>query len=298
MARVHEAFHPSIHAYAMWLSKEDAGAARQWCIRCDSPVVSEHEGAIAEAVVYDYLAVQIEEIHRGEVKGKGGPDFRCINGGHEFFVEATNISTPVVETMTGLVDGTHGPRAYSPLTRAINREAQGKAAQFKESNLDAPLVVFVTTLQFTASAVCVRQHHLEHLLIGTPSIQWNIDLRTGEAIDDPRSVADFDSALFVKKGRLIGAGPEYFRRHLSAVVVGGFGVAPPRPPVLGVLHPNPLRPFSKAAMSWVPFAHLSPWPPTGDTCVKWSDEKADAMPAPRRIVLPGEIDYSDMKDGA
>ncbi len=302
------AFAGSIAAYRNWLRSEEPASAGRWETRLGSADPAQYEGAIGEAVTFDYLAAHVDDIRSNDLPGQGGPDFFCTQAGHSFLVETTNIAAPTVEKKTGLSVQARGEaRHYSLLTRAVNQEVRSKAGQFSQLQTTFPIVVFVTVLQFDASAVCVDKRSILHLLTGTHKIGFTFNTATSEVEGEPFNKTELDDALFVAQSPLAlpnSVDPHqrfrYFRRHISAVVVAGFGVAPPSPPILGVLHPNPLVPFQPTALASIPFARLDPWPPSGRILrVAWSDELPTASidaPAPRKVILPGAATVEDVLD--
>lgn len=289
-----QAFQKSLRAYGEWLNQQNSSSAKRW----SDQVNADHEGAVAEAVAFDWLAGRVDKIEHGDPPGCNAPDFICTVCDRRFYVEVTNISVSSVERKTGLKDEQRGFTMYRPLTGAIMAEVVAKSGQFSRFQFDAPLVVFVTTLQFAASCVCVERGHIEDLLTGTTYVESDFDRERGEAVGDLRSATRLGDSLFIRQSKLIGAGLDVPRKHVSAVLIGGFGVAPPAPPVYGVLHPEPNIPFPIAVLPDVAFAYLDPWPPRGELCVRWSDCSRPEPPSVSqpRLILPSQVSFDDLDD--
>lgn len=285
-------YRPSIDVYAQWINQQNSRAAREWCLRIDSDDNARVEGAIAEAVAFDYLGCHEVDRVLADVPGLGGPDFRCSVDGHEFFVEITNIAEGTAERHTGLHDDQKGFRYYAPLTDAIFSKVTNKARQFSGSNIELPLVVFVVTLHFSSSHICVSKPHLESLLIGTPHIEGDYDSQVGGVVGGLRQATKLTDSIFIKQSLLTGL--ETVRHNISAAVVGGFGASPPTPPVYGLLHPQPTKTFNTNALPSVVFGRVHPWPPSPTLSVEWSDEAPLGDTTVRegpRLILPGEAGY-------
>ena len=54
---------PSIRAFADWIDRRDQGAARGWCRRLSSVDDATAEGAVSEAVAWNFLSNRVDEIH-------------------------------------------------------------------------------------------------------------------------------------------------------------------------------------------------------------------------------------------
>ena len=250
---------PSVHAYADWIDRRDSGTARLWARRLNSADDATIEGAVAEAVSWDFLANRVDEVEPGDAS-TGGPDFRCRFRRTEFFVEVTNISRSVVTEHTTLSEIPSGFRTYRDLTAMIKREVCGKAGQ--GSHLKAPYLVLVTTLH-RGAAICVSRAHVEHVLHSTTALSGDFDAHRGEVVDPLRQITRMEMSAFTRK-----YSTDPMRRNVSAVLVGGFGTYP-RVNVLGVLHPDPVRLFDPTALADTPFCRFQVWPPDPQVIVEW-----------------------------
>lgn len=252
---------PSIRPYADWLDRLDPAAARHWALRLRSPELASVEGAVAEAVAWDFLSHRVDLISPGAL-ATGGPDFRCEKAGFTFYVEVTNLTRSVVTEWTGLSEELTGPRNYGDLTGLIKREVSGKAGQGR--NLGAPYLVLVTTLHGMASHICVDRAHVAHVLHSTTAISGDFDPDRGEVVGPLRQITRMELSTFTKQFSVDPA-----RRNVSAVLVGGFGTYPDVR-VLGVSHPDPARPFDSSLLHDVPFFEFTAWPPDPRIIARWT----------------------------
>ncbi len=298
---------PAVASFGSWLRKDSNQAYKAWRGRLRSGVEGSEEGAIAEAVVFDYLTTSFDiatggkcELLPGGEHRCGGPDFICRGQDFEYAIEVTNISMATAERRTGLVANGSTAGHYSTLTRAIGREVGSKEQQIARRRYNHPTLVFVTTLHSTVSAICIRRHHMSDLLKGTSSIQWDVNRDTGQSVGETRVVAELDHAVFARVSDICDPDGmmrfEYRNRNVSAILVGGFGTGP-SPSVLGALNPNPLIPFDVAWLPFLPFATLRLNPQRKTASVSWSDESHSERPTPKpSIILPSEADYTDFHD--
>ena len=146
------------------------------------------------------------------------------------------------------------------------RKVKGKAEQ--AGGLDKPYLLFIPILHFQASAITLSTRHLEQILVGSTGVGGAVDPAAGAVVGELHNVAMLDYPCFFRPRTL-----EPTRRHMSAVLVGGFGLVPPDCNVGGVLHPDPLRPFDRARLPDACFGRLDPWPPVDGLRIVW--ERAD-----------------------
>lgn len=254
-------WHRSISPYADWLKELEPEAARHWDLRLNSPDLGSVEGAVAEAVAWDFLVHRVDRIAPGKLS-TGGPDFRCESAGRTFHVEVTNLSRSAVVERTGLAEDLDGWRHYGDLTGLIKSEVSKKAAQGR--NLGVPYLVFVTTLHWTASVICVDRAHVAHVLHSTTAISGDFDPDQGEVVGPLRQVTRMELSAFTNR---FSADPA--RRNVSGVLVGGFGTYPDVR-VLGVSHPDPVHPFESSILQDVPFFEFEVWPPDPRIVTRWT----------------------------
>jgi len=215
---------------------------------------------VAEAVAWDFIANRVDEIAAGDVS-TGGPDFRCRSAAAEFFVEVTNIARSVVTEHTGLSEFPSGFFRHGDLTALIKREVCSKAGRARQ--LEVPYVVMVTTLH-RGAADCVSRAHVEHVLHSTTALSGDFDVELGEVVGPLHQVTRMEMSSFTRR-----YSTDPMRRNVSAVLVAGFGTYPDVH-VLGVLHPDPVRPLDTSGLPDVPFCQFLVWPPDPRVVVGWS----------------------------
>lgn len=284
----------AIESYKDWLETlPTKNLARQWSNRINSSNDAEAEGAVAEAVVRDYLVSRDIQVDLAETLKAGGVDFLCRADATMFYIEVANIGIRAATRATGLdhIPG-QDAQAYGPLTTSIYDRIQSKTAQLEK--LDSPLLVCVTTLHFTASAICIDRLHVQSLLTGTPFLSGPYDTNSG-TVGAVKNTVDFRDSPFVSSLLDDNGHPITTRRYLSAIVAGGFGLQAPDAHVFGVLHPDPKHSFDPNCLPDVPFASIA-WPPGSTVRVRWNDQ-LDVTPNPRRprIVIPSDIGYDDLR---
>jgi hypothetical protein len=257
-----EAYREAIVQYWKWLDPIRPVACARFLDRLkDGADDSAKEGAVGEAVAWNWLEPRCSAIHLNESDSVGGVDFKCESPAGSFFVEVTTITVATASDKTGLHHHPIGKGAkfYGTATTAVKSEILSKSRQV--SGLGDPLLVFVVTLHFEVSALAFETFHLEELLVGSHRIQVPINLTTGDS-GEIEDVVSFDHPLFFQSRTLTP-----LRRHISGVLLGGFGLR--EPVVRGVLHPDPLRPFSVRCLPDTCFGSIRPWPATDTTAVVW-----------------------------
>src|SRR5436190_14901233 len=125
---------PSIRAYANWILADNGAEAKEWEHRINSHDLRAVEGAVAEAVAWDYLGNRVKRISRYQPApgAKRSPDFLCTSGDMEFVVEVTNLSRDHVSSLTHLDDcirPSGGMKAYAPWDRHLKGVLTAKAGQ-------------------------------------------------------------------------------------------------------------------------------------------------------------------------
>lgn len=256
---------PSIDPYAKWIEKQHFDAAKNWAGRLRAGAESQVEAAVAEAIAWDWLANRVDSIALGSPPGVIGPDLRCVVRGEVFFVEVTNIAREVMTAVTGMPDtelfkGNHG----CPADR-LHREITGKAVQ--GAGLDAPYLVFPTTLHWNASSLLTHRGHLEAVLHSRTYLAGEFDTERGEILEPLREETDLKRAAFTATG---SATP--LRTHVSGALFGPFGLYPGGIDVHGILNPVADHPFDPGLLPDVPFCRFRTWPPDHRIQVEWTDQ--------------------------
>ncbi len=239
-----------------WLSAFDPQHLSNW----ERILNSDEEAALAEAGVRRLLQRFGASVEPNEdLSGKEQrPDFHCESNGSNFDVEVTHISIRKATEVTGLVEGRTGFCNYSTLNNAIFMACKGKAEQCACARY--PTLLAVATFHFQASMLCLGKPHVEMLLTGETKITWDMDMQIGKQVGDVYQTTELWSATFLRPDTLQEVG--FARSSISALVLCGLGALQRdvhgvwRPHVIGVLHPNPARPFDPALLPRVEFGQV------------------------------------------
>jgi len=257
-----DVYRAAIVAYRKWLESQSTSACKRFLTRIASQDERLSEGALGEALAWNWLEPRTDKVQLNEDESTGGPDFVCACEDRSYLVEVSTLTTDAVANATALPEfPTLGPRWYRSLTRAILRKVIHKSPQ--ASDLDLPYVLFIPTVHFQASTILVSTAHLEHILVGSTGIGGAFDPVDG-VIGNLQNVATLDHPCFFETRTLHPT-----RRHMSAVLVGGFGFVPPDCTIGGVLHPDPIRPFAPICLPDTCLGRLEPWPPANGLRVVW-----------------------------
>jgi len=230
-----------------WLSDFDPRYLHAW--KSDLKHSDHEEGALAAAGVrrrlQDYgVAVQPNDLN-------GGPDFCCSARDHKFYVEVTNIAIDTATRTTGISnEADHSVRPFLPLNHAIYQKCLGKARQCE--NLDAPALVAITTFHGFAAMISFKKKLFANwLLIGEPRIARPIDMRTGP-------VGEAVTITYLRDTPFLDPAEDswHARRSISGLLLCAPNFDNDDLPVLGALHPNPVRPFDPNILPQVPFARV------------------------------------------
>jgi hypothetical protein len=256
-----------ITSHRKWLSVFEPERLRRW----EQLLASNEEAALCEACVREFLQKHVDRMEPAEQLDSGGPDFACSVGEERFYVEATCLTMDVVSKHTGLpanFDPNAGPRNYCDLTALIKAEASNKTPQC--SGLDAPCLLAVGTFHFEASGLCGDEHHSANVLTSNTGISMRFDPELGEAVGDMVPSTDLRHSSVLRKGKTSLV--ESARRPISGFLVCGFGctVRGGEWPVLGAMHPDAARPFTRALLPAVRFCELEPGFEHGVLTPRWT----------------------------
>jgi hypothetical protein len=252
-----------------WLSSFDSRYLSNW-ERLLSSGEEGKEAAFAEAGVRRLLHNYQVAVEPNEDldTGKARPDFRCTARGREFYVEVTCIPVAIATEKTGDPDVFDGQfRSFRPLTGAILAKGQDKAPQC--ANSDAPALVAVGTFHRSAAMSSFKKAALNWSLTGETKISWRIGVQTGKQIGDAQETTELHSAAFLRpdKNEKIG----YARSSISGLLLIGLRLQKQAP--LGLLHPNPVRPFDASTLPQVDFGQVVVDQASGQLRVDWPEEE-------------------------
>jgi hypothetical protein len=240
-----------------------ASQNREKMLRADS------EAALCEAGVRRRLVLSGVSVEPNEsLTGKcGGPDFRCTCGQDHFYVEVTCMLIATAEQVSGIKLGQTG--SFSPnvwgMAEEVFDKCQKKATQC--ANLDGPALVAVGTFHTDAALFGFTKVQLSGMLTGQTKLAWTIDTESGQQIGDTHQTTELESAAFLMKldsTQEVG----FARNSISGLLLCGLGSRPVR--CLGVLHPDPARPFDPAFLRDVEFGEVEVDRPSGQLRVRWT----------------------------
>ncbi len=233
-----------------WLLGFDAGYLRNW----ENGLSSNEEAAFAEAWVRRLLqlyGITVEPNEDLTMKDRR-PDFRCFSGDRKFYAEVTCIMIERATAKTGIsMEATGEACPFRPLNKAVFSKCRQKAQRKQCADLDAPVLVAIGTFQGFAGMDLDDKDFVSSLLTGESKIAWNSDLRNGRPAAESFGMTDFDGAVFLHRDATGEVG--YVRNSISGLLLWRV-IEPPR--VLGVLHPNPVRPFDPAILPQVEFGQV------------------------------------------
>jgi len=209
----------------------------------------------------------------------GGPDFLCKGplpfGESQFLLEATHLSRESVSKNSGLPDGPLDKvQFYKLVTTQIRTKATTKAGQLAKHPFPSVLAIgsFHEYAEDVMGVDCA-----ENLLI-TPKI--TID--GSQPLLESYTKEDLEDKVFFCKSA--SGGIEACRRSISAVILVACRRNCCR--VVGVLHPDPAKPFDYNLLPNVPFVRFKHWPPREDPpAVEW----VVGNPDPKEYPYPPEI---------
>ena len=234
-----------------WLKSFDARHLANW----EKLLNGDAEPAFCEVAVRRLLesfGVTVSPNEDLKTNG-GGPDFRCEKNGAHFYVEVTCVLRDKFTERTGVSEIIpEEPVASSfdgfAMTEAIMRECSGKAKQC--GGMDAPTIVAVGTFHVLAPTFFSYKPLVSSILTGKPQLVWNIDVRTGMEAGESQHLTHLENAAFLKpdNGQQIG----FARSSISGLLLCGLSSSR----CLGILHPNPARPFDAKNMPNVEFANV------------------------------------------
>lgn len=277
---------PSLTTFAKWLETENGTTAEQWSRKLKSSQSYQVEGAIAEAVIWDYISSRCDSARLAEDPGLGGVDFEFSVEGNQFLVEVTNISSEAATDATAMPDQEPFRGNYCLLTKNIRQKVRNKLVQARAQS-DRPLLVAVTTLHSNASRACVSRLAVEFALGSPPKITSKWNPQTGDSEGDLYQSTDLSQSVFLSPRPVMGPDGEPIAQAkyqpISGFLLGGFGLNPSNVRVFGALNPEAIRPFDPKLLPDVPFCSFKEWPVTTSIDFTWTiteaEEKAKSQQA-------------------
>lgn len=248
--------------HRQWLSQYHPQYKSNWEKLC----AADYEAAMTEAGIRRLLRRHGITVEPNEklTDTCGGPDFRCSVGKAHFYVEVTCIAIDTAERKS---DIELGPQEFSPfnsmgMAEAVFAECQNKAPQC--ANLDGPALVAVGTFHGMAAMIGFDKVSVNCLLTGKTKMAWDINRQTGEQ-NEIYQVTELKTAAFLRpdKSEVVG----FARSSVSGILLCAVGLGSMR--TIGVLHPNPARPFNMALLPGIEFGQVKIDRPSNQLHVHW-----------------------------
>jgi len=236
------------------------------------------EAALCEAAARERLqghGVTVEPYRKADPNSRG-PDFRCSIDGHTFYVEVTCVSIDSATKKTGIPEGGHNelrPFNIFGMTQAIFQKCGPKTKQCDD--LDAPVLVAIGTFHSYAALASFKRFLIASVLTGKFNISWTVDTSTGQQIGDTVDSTTLDSSSFLRLNK--SGEVESYRSPVSGVLLCGLSLASD---FIGVLHPNPCRPFDPSCLPGIVFGSVEIDQENHRLGVRWTDEGLPARPLP------------------
>ena len=232
-----------------WLSDFNGQYLRNW----ERIVNQNEEAALAEARFRQLLEswnIRVEpneDLHENSSR----PDFCCHADDNKFYVEVTCITREVATAKTGRPVVPVSGRMYvvNPSTDAVWAKCQGRKAS-QCSNLDAPAILAIGTFHDSVATEWDKTA-ANWVLTGEQKITLGINRQTGEVGDTYQST-ELHSAAFLRPDENEEIG--FARNSISGLLLCGFSLT--HLPI-GVLHPNPARPFDPRLLPQIEFGRVA-----------------------------------------
>lgn len=203
-----EPYERSIACYSAWLGRQNSKAYKNWRALLSGSNVEQQEGAVAEAVAWDFLAVHTEEnVWSFEDASSGGPDFLFEGTGNRFVVEVTNVSRQAATSASGMDPDRPFSGCYSLVTQKLQDKVFHKERQLQRVTQSIPRLVFVTTLHPNVSTSCFRRHGVECAMTSEPAITMDWNPATGEAVGEFYNSTDLARSVFLHASGLVDTDP-------------------------------------------------------------------------------------------
>jgi hypothetical protein len=251
VANYYPSFEAELSGHREWLlAVGEPDRLSQWEARLqDQP-----EPAICEALVRHLIASRVDEVLPGEDLATGGPDFLCLSRGERFYVESTCMLTSAVTAATGISPYPEsGFSTYGLLAAKFRDECRAKTMQCSMRK-DGPCVLAISTLHRIASEFCFDEQRIGFILTSEPLITGDYDEKAGEVRGELYQSTNWSKSAFLRRSKADPLFLEEASRPVSAMLLCGFGGVPAK--VSGVLHPNPVRPFSPTLLPGLRFSRL------------------------------------------
>lgn len=279
---------PSITTFAKWLESENRVAAENWSSKLNSSQFNQVEGAVAEAVIWDYISSRSDSVWLEETPGEGGVDFGFSVASNQFLVEVTNISNEAAADATKMPDQELYAGNYCLMTKNVRQKVRKKFTQACKQT-DHPLLVAVTTLHWNASQACIDRRAVEFALGSPPMITSKWNPQTGESIGDVYQSTDLSQSVFLSPTPILGSDGELIAQAkyqpISGFLLCGLGLNPENVSVFGALNPEANNPFDPMLLPDIPFCSFKEWPVATSIDFSWTitEEEEEAKAQKDRV---------------
>jgi len=255
--------------HRQWLSS----FAPQYLANWEKLFNADDESAMTEAAVRRLLQRHGVTVEPNEkLSGTcGGPDYRCKVRASHFYVEATCISIATAERRSRIVNGATGfaPFNGTGMAEAVFADCQNKARQC--GNMDGPTLVAVGTFHGTAAMVGFKKVLVSTVLTGKTRMAWTIDVHTAQQVGNTYQTTTLQAAAFLRPDKTQDVG--FARNSISGVLMCGVGLRSMN--TIGVLHPNPVRPFDPTLLPGIEFGQVEIDRESKQLRVRWAGGHGD-----------------------
>lgn len=210
-------------------------------------LLSNQEGAQAEAAVFHYLEVKNLEPTVLEDPSSGGLDFECSFGDDKFAVEVTAFASQTVTNRSGYPDKPSEPGYVNlpSIISLVRSRISDKAVQAR--SYPGPRVLAIGSTHVIGSTIFSAG--VEEFLTGEANIAFTVS--------SDGTAGDLHMASTLKNAAYLRATPDGVQSFRPAyALVLFFAIHGAGAHVTGIIHPAPDQPLSITPFPNVPFARF------------------------------------------
>ena len=145
----------------------------------------------------------------------------------------------------------------------------GKAKQCADAPY--PTLLAVVTFHYGATVFCFDKSDISELLTGVTHMRVSLNTGPDRKAGEAYYATEFCSAVFLRPDSSERVG--FARNSISALLLCGLKTRPPK--TIGVLHPNPARPFNPANLPQIEFGEVAIDRNAGQLHVTWPQRSHD-----------------------
>ncbi|MFN7944416.1 MAG: hypothetical protein U0Z53_03615 [Blastocatellia bacterium] len=210
------------------------------------------EAGVSEALVFNWLCGIGQNPELNENNSTGGADFICHPWeSYRYIVEVTCLGKPALTKETGCHMISGQLMAISSPTKMLRQRVTDKAGQLAGN--DIPTVLAITSLHDGAYILLSPNEAVSFLIS-----DWAFAIPMSNSNEDTYLSTDLKHSIFFKRDLNDPSKVAPCRQSISAVLL--IPVSGDRLNVTGILHPEPIHPFSIHALKKVPFVRVQNWP--------------------------------------